>query len=179
MRLTLALLALALLVSGCSSHAPPASGTQGGTGAPGAGTPGATPAMPTHDVSLYKFDDLVTGGSAPNPADTGGAADQVPLAKTDTFTVANGTLSLSIAGDLNTGSGSGRIEIYAPGGVLAWSSDTYDIAGAPGVVGVGVTAQTASDASGVPPEGAYEVRYYVAGAMQASVEVTATLAGAA
>src|ERR1041385_7948602 len=114
MRLTLALLALALLVSGCSSHAPPASGTQGGTGAPGAGTPGATPALPTRDVSLYKFDALVTGGSAPTPADTGGAADQVPLAKTDTFTVANGTLSLSIAGDLNTGSGSGRIEIYAP-----------------------------------------------------------------
>ena len=160
MRTLCILVLLAALMSGCSD---------GARDAADAAEPEAPPARLAagEHVAAYEFTGLVTGASPPDPQAEGGAAEQLPLAKVDTFEAPAGTVRLSYSSDLQ-GTGSGRVEVYAPDGALAYSSETRM---ACAVAACLVETTTSSEPAVLP--GAYEVRYYVAGALDVEVGVEA------
>ncbi|MES2153627.1 MAG: hypothetical protein V4510_00640 [bacterium] len=140
-----------------------------------ASTSGACSPMKTKDVSVYTFAGTVTGASPPNPTGPGGVSSQLPIAKHDTFAVANGTLALAFAADIGAGSGGARIEVHAPDGTLAYASETRFCGGAPG--GPVTACNTASGAvtTDMHAEGTYNVDYYIGGAFGISLDVVATV----
>ncbi|HVL86902.1 MAG TPA: hypothetical protein VM681_02675 [Candidatus Thermoplasmatota archaeon] len=167
-------LVLALsLVAGCLESAP----EEGTT--PSSVDPPVNPEVPEEPVEeiekkaveLYSFAETVVGASAPHPMQPGAASDAVPLAKTDKFTVPADITKLAYEGDVGTGTGSGRIEVYDPTGKLVYLTSNYILVGVPGAAGVGVSISGDEAENNVVP-GDYEVRYYVAGAMGATLLVT-------
>lgn len=125
----------------------------------------------TKDVSVYSFAGLVTGASPADPMGDGQIVP-TPIAKSDSFVVSNGTLSLMFASDYS-GSGSGRIEVYGPANDVVYHSADHYCAGAAGVATC--TMQGAEGQTDVVAPGTYTVHYLVAGAADVTLDVVATV----
>ncbi|HWG91326.1 MAG TPA: hypothetical protein VNZ52_10815 [Candidatus Thermoplasmatota archaeon] len=163
--LALLLLALSAVLAGCvASEDTPSENAAAGANNTTAVT------NTTAETVLYTFSDNVVGASNPHAKDVG--VDQIPLAKVERFTVPEGTANLSFTGEVATGTGDGRIEVYDPAGKLVYMTNTWLIVGVPGFLGVGVYNPTEETVKGPAAPGDYEVRYYVSGAMGAVLEVS-------
>lgn len=111
---------------------------------------------------MYEFSDAVVGANPPDPQGDGAAASQAPVAKTDSFQVEAGTVSLAFKMACG-GMGSGRIRVVAPDGSLAYLSKTCEMVGPPGSCPCsGMLIGDPFSSKSAPP-GTYTIEYQVAG----------------
>lgn len=135
-------------------------------------------AVDTTTVTVYNESALHVGAGAPHPQDDGGLVEPVGPTATDTFEIGPEVEDVSYELVFGGGTGQARVEVYDPDGTLVFGSTQYTCAGAPGTW---VCLTQGEDDGETSVSGTYEVRYYVAGAVEAGLlvegEVPASTAG--
>ena len=165
----LLLAATLAMTAGCIGETNPQEDDADETGAPLDAN--ATQEKPT-TVALYALSEAVTGASPPSPLDHGAVATQAPVAKADTFEVAENITRLTVQAEATSGAGSARLEIHGPDGGLVFSTATYYMAGAPNAPTVILSnAATERAPAGDPAPGTYTVTYHVGGTIQFDVTI--------
>ncbi len=120
-------------------------------------------------VTLYNESALHVGASAPHPEGDGGLVEPIGPTATDTFEIGSEVENVGYELLLDGGTGQARVEVYDPEGTLVFGSNQYNCAGAPALSWVCIGGGEAEDETTV--SGTYEVRYYVAGAVEVGLVV--------
>jgi hypothetical protein len=177
-------LLVAMTLAGCADSAAPASDGAADPNAiqdeapdrpdrtvDGAGESDPRESTPTQEV--YRFSGLVTGADAPNLSGPGPAIEGMEPAKRDTFEAPNRTVGLVFDTEWPDGTGAMRIEVMGPDGEAVYNSHTWQQVGWGGT-GAGSVTMNEWSARGLGA-GTYTVLYYVAGALDVSFTVTASI----
>lgn len=120
-------------------------------------------------VTLYNESALHVGAGAPHPAGDGGLVEPVGPTTTDSFEVGPEVENVGYELLLGGGTGQARVEVYDPNGTLVFGSTQFNCAGAPGASWICIGG--GEDAGETTASGTYEVRYYVAGAVEVGLVV--------
>lgn len=121
---------------------------------------------------LYAFQELLVG-AAPGSAVLEDHYESLVPAREDTFQVGGDVWKLAFASGMECGTGSGRVVVHGPGGQRVYASEGWNMVGAPSAACAGLVEQVEEKGTQFPP-GEYTVTYYVAGAMDLGLKVTAT-----
>jgi hypothetical protein len=178
-------LALAILLAGCAQGpaapnaadgtTPPVSCQASTCPSPGGGDKPSS-ALAT-ESGVYHFAGMVAGASPPNIQDRQPALPApAPVAKHDTFQVPPGAVGLTFTAVMHTGLGSGQIYVDGPDGKRAFSSGDVACVGAPAPVSTAVCLVGKDLSAGTFLPGQYTVDYCVAGALDVTFDVVASVA---
>lgn len=121
---------------------------------------------------LYAFQELLVGAAPGSAALEDHYGSLIP-AREDTFQVGEGVWKLSFSPGMECGTGSGRVVVHGPDGQRVYASEGWNLVGAPSGPCAGLVEQV-EEKGGQFPAGEYTVTYYVAGAMDLGLKVTAT-----
>ncbi len=169
-------LLVALTLSGCASTSQDSTPIEVGNESPARESTNSAASPPDGEqelayVEVYEFTGALTGTSLPNRSGMGPEVDQMEPTKRDSFEAPAGTTGLVFDTAWPDGTGSMRIEVLTPDGKLVYNSHTWTQVGWAGFTVSDIRMNERSE--GGLGAATYTVLFYVAGAMDVSISVTA------